>query len=84
MSKLCNYLDRCVGLLQGTGQPLAARASSCPPEASTASKPLRLLETVPFQRNGRRYTPLERTPQGYGSPTAANVQRMQKWEQHYI
>ena len=51
------YLGHYVGLLQGTGQPLAEVASSCLLAASIASKQFPRLATVPFRRNDRRYIP---------------------------
>jgi len=56
------YLDHCAGLLQGTGQPLAARASSCLLEPSIAAGLLRPPVSVPSLRTGPHCRPQERIP----------------------
>lgn len=67
------YLDHCAGLLQGTGQPLAARASSCPLEPSIAAGLLRPPVSVPSLRNGPHCRQQGRIPQGCDLPTEKHV-----------
>ncbi len=67
------YLDHCAGLLQGTGQPLAARASSCLLEPSIAAGLLRPPVSVPSLRNGPHCRPQERIPRECDLPTEQHV-----------
>jgi hypothetical protein len=67
------YLDHCAGLLQETGQPLAARASSYLPEPSIAAGLPHPPVSVPSRRNGPHCRLQERIPQGCDLPTEMHI-----------
>ncbi len=67
------YLDHRAGLRQGTGQPLAARASSCLLEPSIAAGLLRPPVSVPSLRNGPHCRPQEKNPRVCNLPTEKHI-----------